>query len=237
MRNRLLGTLSAILLTATLGGCGGVTLEGLAGFPSTANAPPNSTRGLIVLNPPRPVYPLRARTLGVEGWVLLAFTVDESGTVIPDTIDIINQQPSGYFERAAINAARRMNFDNILNRMVRDVRYVFRFDLENRDDLLVDSPRLEPNFREYLAASFVTPEYPESALEQELEGHVVVSFTVTESGGVRDIVVVESNPPTIFDAAAMRAAQRLRYQPRLVNSEAVAVEGVTYRFDWNLPRR
>ncbi len=236
MRNRLLITLSTILLTSTLTGCGGVALDAFSGSPSTASAPPNSTRGLIVLNSPQPVYPMQARTLGVEGWIMLAFTVDESGTVIPDTIDVINQQPPGYFERAAVNAARRMNFDNILNRLVRDVRYVFRFELENRDELLVDSSPREADFREYLAASFVTPEYPEFAREQEIEGHVVVRFTITESGAVRDAVVVEANPPQVFDVAALRAAARLRYQPRLVNSEPVAVEGVTYRFDWNLPR-
>ena len=129
-----------------------------------------------------------------------------------------------------------MNFDNILNRMVRDVRYVFRFELENRDELLVDSPRVEPNFREYLSASFVTPEYPEFAREQEIEGHAVVRFTITESGDVRDAVVVEANPPRVFDVVAIRAAERMRFQPRLVNGEPVAVEGVTHRFDWNLPR-
>lgn len=236
MCNRLLVTMSAILLTVTLAGCGGVVLESFSGSPSTANAPPSSTRGLIVLNAPQPVYPMQARTLGVEGWVLLAFTVDESGTVIPDTIDVINQQPPGYFERAAVNAARRMNFDNILNRMVRDVRYVFLFELENREELLVEAPRQEPSFREYLSASFVTPEYPEFAREQEIEGHVVVRFTITESGGVRDVEVIEANPPRVFDVAARQAAARLRFQPRLVDNEPVAVEGVTHRFDWNLPR-
>ncbi len=84
-----------------------------------------------------------------------------------------------------------MNFDNILNRMVRDVRYVFQFKLDNREELLVDAPSEEPNFREYLSA--------------------------------------------IFDQAALRAASRLRYQPRVVDNEAVAVEGVTHRFNWNLP--
>ena len=167
---------------------------------------------------------------------MLAFTVDESGTVIPDTIDVINQQPPGYFERAAVIAARRMNFENILNRMVRDVRYVFRFELENREELLVEAPPQEPDFREYLSASFVTPEYPEFAREQEIEGHVVVRFTITDSGGVRDVEVIEANPPRVFDVAARQAAARLRFQPRLVDSEPVAVEGVTHRFDWNLPR-
>lgn len=236
MRNRLLVPLSAILLAATLAGCGGGVLNGFSISPSTANAPPNFTRGLFVLNEPQPVYPLQARTIGMEGWVMLAFTVDESGIVIPDTIDIVNQQPAGYFERAAIIAARRLNFENPLNRMVRDVRYVFRFELENRDRILVDTPRQEPDFREYLSASFVTPEYPASAREQEIEGHVVVEFTITESGGVRDIVVLESNPPAIFDDAALRAAARLRYQPRLVDNEPVSVEAVTHRFNWTLPR-
>ncbi len=221
---------------AALAGCSGAILESFSGSPSTANAPPNSTRGLIVLNPPQPIYPLRAQTLGVEGWVMLAFTVDESGTVIPDTVDVVNQQPPGYFERAAINAARRMNFDNILNRMVLDVRYVFRFELENRDDLLVDSPPPEPNSREYLAANFVTPDYPTAALERRLEGYAVVGFTVGESGSPRDVELIESEPPDVFDSAALRAAARLRFQPRLVDGEPVATENITHRFEWSLPR-
>ena len=69
MFNRLLVSMSAILLTVTLAGCGGVVLDSFTGSPSTSNAPPNSTRGLIVLNSPQPVYPMQARTLGVEGWV------------------------------------------------------------------------------------------------------------------------------------------------------------------------
>ncbi len=221
---------------AALAGCGGGLFDGFSISPSTANAPPNFTRGMVVLNAPEPVYPLRARSLGVEGWVMLAFTVDESGSVALNTIDTIDQQPPGYFESAAINAARRMNFENTLERPVEDVRFVFRFELEDRDRFLIE-PRQQENigFREYLPASFVTPDYPEFAREQELEGHVLVGFTITATGSVRDVVVIESNPPSIFDEEALRAAARLRYQPRLIDNEPVSVEGVTYRFNWNLP--
>ncbi len=227
---------AGMLVALLCAGCGGGLLENFPISPSTANAPPNFTRGMVVLNAAQPIYPLRARSLGVEGWVMLAFSVDESGNVIPGTIDTIDQQPPGYFESAAIDAVRRMNFENNLERPVEDVRYVFRFELEERDRLLVE-PRVDEDsgYREYLPASFVTPEYPEYARQQALEGHVVVEFTVNESGGVEDVVVIEANPPTIFDEAAVSAAARLRYQPRLVDFEPVAVENVRYRFNWNLP--
>ena len=226
-----------LTLALLLGGCGAGVFDAFPLSSSTINAPPNFTRGLAVLTVPAPIYPLRARSLGVEGWVMLAFTVNESGNVVASSIDTIDQQPPGYFESAAINAARRMNFDNTLERQVADVRYVFRFELENRDRLLVQTRQQQDSgYREYLPAAFVTPEYPELARESQLEGHVVVGFTITETGGVRDVSVIEANPPTIFDEAALRAATRLRYQPRIVDNEPVAVEGVTYRFNWNLPR-
>ena len=33
----------------------------------------------------------------------------------------------------------------------------------------------------------------------------------------------------------MNAASRLRFEPRIVSDEAVSVEDVQFRFDWNLP--
>ncbi len=199
--------------------------------------PPNFTRGLLERRPPEPLYPIRALNLGVEGWVMLGFSVDADGEVINSSIRTLEEQPEGYFETSAISAARRLSFQNMRGEPVDDVRYVFRYQLDG----LVDSPPADstPNivhFREMLPQRLITPPYPEEALEQGIEGYVIVKFTVTDQGVVQDIVIDESEPPGVFDAEALRAAQRLRFEPRIVIGGAVTVEDVSYRFDWNLPR-
>ena len=44
--------------------------------------PPNFTRGLITRRVAEPLYPLRAKNLGIEGWVTVEFSVDEEGEVL-----------------------------------------------------------------------------------------------------------------------------------------------------------
>jgi protein TonB len=67
------------------------------------------------------------------------------------------------------------------------------------------------------------PDYPESALAQKIAGSVLVQYTVDEKGETRDLKVLESNPPGVFDRAATNAIRRWRYAPVLVNGTAVQV--------------
>ena len=207
-----------------------------SGAVSNLTPPPNFTRGLIVTSAPAPLYPQRARSLGLEGWVMLSFSVDEEGHVVPGSVEIADQQPPGYFESSALSAVRRMNFENTSNRLIDDVRYVFRYELEERDGSIIPPVAQQPQFRELIPMRFITPDYPPAAEQQGLEGYVVVNFTVTETGQVEDVSVVESDQPGVFDEQALIAARRLRFAPRLVEEQPVRVEGVTYRFDWRLSR-
>jgi protein TonB len=70
------------------------------------------------------------------------------------------------------------------------------------------------------------PEYPPRALGPGIEGWVRVQFSVTSIGTVRDAVVVDSEPGTIFDDAALKAIARWRYNPRVENGEAVERVGL-----------
>lgn len=70
------------------------------------------------------------------------------------------------------------------------------------------------------------PDYPPNAAVKNIEGWVRVQFTVTAIGTVKDAVVVGSEPGTIFDDAALKAIARWRYNPRVVNGEAVERVGV-----------
>jgi len=199
--------------------------------------PPNFTRGLLERRAPEPLYPIRARNLGVEGWVMLSFSVDADGEVVNNSIRTLQEQPEGFFDASAVSAARRLIFQNVRGELIEDVRYVFRYQLDGLD--AVSSSDIARNiiqFREMLPQRLITPPYPDMALELELEGYVVVTFTVTETGAVQDIDINESEPNGVFDEEAISAAARLRFEPRIVSGESVRVENVLFRFDWHLPR-
>jgi len=86
---------------------------------------------------------------------------------------------------------------------------------------------------EYLPMYKPEPRYPMRALQRRLEGHVVVQFVVTVSGSVRDVVVVESTSE-IFEAAAVEAALKFKYKPRIVDGVAIEVAGVQNRITFRL---
>jgi periplasmic protein TonB len=86
---------------------------------------------------------------------------------------------------------------------------------------------------EYLPVVKVAPVYPMRALQRRLEGWVIVEFVVTASGNVRNVVVVESSEP-MFEQAAIDAAAKFRYKPRIVDGEAVEVAGVQNRITFKL---
>jgi len=73
--------------------------------------------------------------------------------------------------------------------------------------------------------SQIPPIYPIRALRRELEGYVIVEFTVTKRGAVRDVRIVESSHQE-FEEAAATAVAKSRYQPQVVDSVPVDVEGL-----------
>ena len=87
---------------------------------------------------------------------------------------------------------------------------------------------------EYLPMYKVKPQYPRRAQQRGIEGWVVVEFTVTETGTVEDPVVSSSDPPGIFDRAAINAALKFKYKPRVVDGKAIRVSGVKNRIIFEL---
>ncbi len=88
---------------------------------------------------------------------------------------------------------------------------------------------------EYLPIVKVAPVYPSRALSRGLEGYVIVEFTVTRTGTVRDVVVVESTS-TLFERAATVAALKFKYKPRVIDGEAVEVPGVRNKITFEIAR-
>lgn len=75
--------------------------------------------------------------------------------------------------------------------------------------------------REVKAIRRPPPRYPQEAQLAGISGWVKLRFTVAADGTTRDVQVVLAEPPGVFDAAAIEAAQRFFYSPRTENGVAV----------------
>lgn len=89
---------------------------------------------------------------------------------------------------------------------------------------------------EYLPIVKVQPQYPRRALSRGIEGYVIVEFTVTKSGAVRDPVVVEAAPPNVFNKAATKAALKFKYKPRVIDGEPIEVPGVRNKISFAIAK-
>ncbi len=89
---------------------------------------------------------------------------------------------------------------------------------------------------DYLPLVAIAPQYPTRAAQRGIEGWCLVSFTVDGLGNVVEdtIVVVDAEPPDIFDRSSERAAARFKFQPRVKNGVGVEVPGVQYLFRYQL---
>jgi len=101
---------------------------------------------------------------------------------------------------------------------------------------------------EYLPIVKVQPSYPRRALSRGMSGWVIVEFTVTDQGMVRNPRVVQNcawigaeakaecgdSPNDIFDRAALRAAGKFKYKPKVSNGEPVATTGVQNKITFEL---
>jgi protein TonB len=84
---------------------------------------------------------------------------------------------------------------------------------------------------EYLPIVKVAPVYPRRALERGITGQCLVSYTVTTSGTVRDVSVVEAYcDDPLFRRPSIEAALRFKYKPRVIDGTPVEVTEVYNMF-------
>lgn len=72
----------------------------------------------------------------------------------------------------------------------------------------------------------VPPVYPARAQGRGIEGWVEVEFSILPDGSVADPRVVQADPPSMFDRAALSSILKWRYKPQTVNGEPVRRNGV-----------
>jgi protein TonB len=72
----------------------------------------------------------------------------------------------------------------------------------------------------------IPPRYPMRAQSRRIEGWVKVEFTITETGTVKNAKVVESQPSTVFDRAALKAIARWKFKPKSIDGAAIEQRAV-----------
>ncbi|WP_439146462.1 energy transducer TonB [Vibrio sp.] len=82
----------------------------------------------------------------------------------------------------------------------------------------------------------VEPRYPAKALKRGVEGYVIMSFTIDETGRPVDIQVTDARPRRMFEREAMRALKKWKYQPKVVNGKAIAQVGQTVKLEFKLAK-
>lgn len=102
---------------------------------------------------------------------------------------------------------------------------------------------------DYLPIVKVQPQYPRRALSRGMTGWVIVEFTVSDNGTVKNAIVLENcgwiknarkegecedNPNSVFDSAAVKAALKFKYKPKVIDGEPVATAGVMNKITFEL---
>lgn len=93
-----------------------------------------------------PQYPTRAAEEGIEGWVLVSFTVTPEGLVDESSITTLDAEPAEIFDRSARTAAAQFTFQpRVVNGVaveVPGVQYLFRYELT--EDSTLEGVRRPP---------------------------------------------------------------------------------------------
>ena len=82
----------------------------------------------------------------------------------------------------------------------------------------------------------VPPQYPERAQQRGIEGRVLIEFTISKSGSVKDAKVIAYEPSKIFNKAALKAVSQWKYNPKIENGKAVEQKGIRIAIPFRLGR-
>ena len=101
-------------------------------------------------------------------------------------------------------------------------------------DVSISSSGMSSGDGEYLPIVKVAPIYPRRAQTRGISGYCIVEYTVTKTGSIRDPQAVDCQPSGIFESASVKAAEKFKYKPRVVDGEPIEVAGVQNKFTYEL---
>jgi len=109
--------------------------------------------------------------------------------------------------------------------------------LDNMAELLATEtpvPQISAPVKDLIPLMVVQPTYPFRAQMKEIEGFVLVQFSVRENGTVKNPIVIDSEPGSMFDEAALSAVSKFKFIPRQVAGDPIGVENIRLKFAFRL---
>ncbi|MFZ8198346.1 M56 family metallopeptidase [Alteromonas portus] len=98
----------------------------------------------------------------------------------------------------------------------------------------VAETKSEAKINEASPVKRVPPTYPEKAVQENVEGFVVLSFDITETGATDNVKVVKSVPAGVFDKSAIVALKQWVYKPRIQGGKGVRQIDLLVQLDYQL---
>ncbi len=93
-----------------------------------------------------------------------------------------------------------------------------------------------PSDRTAIPLVTVPPIYPDRAASRGVEGWVLVEFDITPTGQAVDPRVIDYDPSTIFNRAAIKAIKKWKFKPKVVNGKPVAQFNKEYMLTFQLEK-
>jgi TonB family protein len=213
-------------------------------------ASPGDSTHLIVINDPKPAYPMAAARKSLQGKVWIHLLISETGDV--ESADIISGDPD--LARAAQEAMKKWKFKPyIRNGKPVKVNTKMPFDFAFKDkivdanvppDLSANAPalpadtagassagssenlpqklRVSSGVADGLKVHDVQPVYPPEARMNHIQGEVLLQATIGKDGLIHDLKVIKGHP--VLAEAAKGAVEQWRYRPYLLKGNPVEVE-------------
>jgi TonB family protein len=111
--------------------------------------------------------------------------------------------------------------------------FYYSYNKKLSTELASSKDRLDPDLPIYAPQ----PTYPRRAQTRGVTGYAVVEVVITTVGSVRDPILIEEVPEGYgFGRAAIKAASKLKYKPRLSDGVPQEVEGARYKFTFGVDK-
>ena len=196
-------------------------------------------------------------------WIALRKVNEEAENCCDAAVMEYGQSNTGYAENLLLIAKRSRDSHRLLVQMIADKRFLpkrIEQILESNMDSKISrkfvlfltvsvfgllvifgntqivTTHAQQSSSELFPISAVIPEYPTRASSRGIEGWTQVQFTVDSNGNVIEdsIIVLDEEPPGVFNRTSVRAAAQFEFSPRVVNGVAVDVANVQYVFRYAL---